>query len=149
MNVKKILVPVTGDEAGEEAFRLACELAKESKAKLYARYVIEVGQNLPVDAEVDPTEAGQAESILDRIEAVAHAEKCQVDANCRQARNAGPAIVEESVDMEVGLIVLGIPDRRRFGQFTLGETAYYVLKNAPCPVILWREQTRGTSIGES
>ena len=148
MNVKKILVPVTGDDAGEEAFRLACELAKESKARLYARYVIEVGRNLPVDAEVDATEAAEAESILDRIEAVAHAEKCHVDANCRQARNAGPAIVQESVDIEVGLIVLGVPDKRRFDQFSLGETAHYVLKNAPCPVILWRQRTKPTPAGE-
>ena len=31
LNVKKILVPINGHKAGEEAFRLACELSRHSK----------------------------------------------------------------------------------------------------------------------
>ena len=137
MDVERILVPIIGDKAGEEAFRLACGLSKESKAKLYALYIIEVKQELPLDAEVD---SSQGEAILGRIEAVSQEEKCRVEAEYLQARQAGPAIVQESIERRVGLIVLGVPYRRRFGQFTLGHTPAYILKNAPCPVILWREQ---------
>ena len=141
-NVKKILVPIKGDKPGEDAFRLACGLCKASKAKLYALYVIEVEQELPLDAEVDTT---QSENFLKGIEAVSHEEKCEVEAGYLQARHAGPAIVQDARERRVELIVLGIPYKRRFGSFTMGDTASYILKNAPCPVILWREQARFTS----
>ena len=139
MNVKKILVPIKGDSAGDNAFRLACGLAKEGKAQVYALYVIEVQRDLPVDAEVETTEE---EAILDHIEAVAHEEKCPVEAEYLQARCAGPAIVQEALQKRIELIVLGISHKRQLGTYSLGETATYVLKDAPCPVIIWREQAR-------
>ena len=137
MNAKSILVPVNGDTAGERAFRLACRLAKENKAKLQALHVIEVKHELPLDAEVD---ASHGESVLDRIEAVSQEEKYRVEAQYLQARRAGPAIVQEALQRETELIVLGIPYKRHMGRFTVGETASYLLQNAPCPVILWRER---------
>ncbi len=137
MNVRKILVPVKGDETGEDAFLLACELSRDTKARLYALYVIEVRQELPLDAEVDTT---QGEAILNRIEAMSQEEKCPVEAAYLQARRAGPAIVQEALERGIDLIVLGAPYKQRFGQFTLGGTTLFVLKNAPCPVILRREQ---------
>ena len=138
INARKILVPVKGDEAGEDAFRLACELSsRDTKSRLYALYVIEVKQELPLDAEMD---TAQGEDILNRIEAVSKEEKRRVEAAYLQARHAGPAIVQEALGRGIELIVLGVPYKRRFGQFTLGGTTLFVLKNAPCPVILRREQ---------
>ena len=140
MHAKSILVPVNGDRAGEGAFRLACGLARESKARLYAVHIIEVTHDLPLDAEVDPA---HAEAALDRIEAVSHEEKYRVEAQCLQARSAGPAIVEEASQRGADLIVVGINYKRYMGRatgrFTVGETASYLLTNAPCPVVLWRE----------
>ena len=66
--IKNVLIPTKGDDVGEDAFRLACGICKENKAKLYALYVIEVKQELPLDAEVDPR---LGENILGRIEALA------------------------------------------------------------------------------
>ena len=134
---KTILVPINGGEATLEAFRLGCSMSRDQKAKLYALHVIEVKNDLPVDAEVD---ASKGEAILVRIEAVGADSKCQVQAKYLQARRAGPAIVQEASNREVALIVLGIPYKRKLGRFVIGETASYILKNALCPVILWREQ---------
>jgi nucleotide-binding universal stress UspA family protein len=39
----------------------------------------------------------------------------------------------------VALILMGIKYKRRFGQFSLGSVVPYVLKNAPCPVILYQQ----------
>ena len=141
MNVNRILVPINEDKTGENAFRLACGLCKANKAKLYALYIIEVKRELPIDAEVD---SAYGETVLGRMEAVGKEEKCQVEAEYLQARHAGPAIIQEATERAVELIVLGIPYKRRLGQFSLGETASYILKYAPCPVILWREQARVT-----
>ena len=139
LRLRNVLVPTKGDKIGEDAFRLACGICKDHKAKLYALYVIEVTQELPLDAELDPT---HGESILGQIEAVGAEEKCAVAGEYVQARHSGPAIVQEALERKIDLIVLGIPYKRSLGQFTLGDTATYILKNAPCPVILWREQAR-------
>ena len=135
--INNILVPINGDKAGEEAFRLACDLSKENKAKVRVLYVIEVGQELPLDAEVD---AALGEAVLSRIEALAAEVKCNVQAEYLQARHAGPAIVQEALERESGLIIMGIPYKRRLGSFTLGNTASHILKHASCPVIMARER---------
>ena len=44
----------------------------------------------------------------------------------------------EAVKLEANLIILGITHNRKFGEFDLGRTAPYVLKNAPCRVWLAR-----------
>ena len=137
-SLKNVLVPTKGDEVGEDAFRLACGICKENKATLYVLYVIEVKQEFPLDAEVDPR---HGENILGRIEALGTQAKCPVAAEYVQARHSGPAIVQEALERKIDLIILGVPYKQRLGQFTLGETTSYVLKNAPCPVILWRERT--------
>jgi len=118
---------------------LACTMSKDTKAMLYALYVIEVGHELPLDSELD---SAHGESALSRTEDVAKEMKCHVEAELIQARRAGPAIVQEAQERGAELIVMGIRYKRRYGQFTLGETATYVLKNAPCPVITWREQAK-------
>jgi nucleotide-binding universal stress UspA family protein len=50
----------------------------------------------------------------------------------------GTAIVDEALEREVDLIVMGIGFKRKFGEFDMGHTAPYVLKNAPCRVWLAR-----------
>ena len=56
-----------------------------------------------------------------------------------QARDTGPAVVDEAEEFGADLIVMGLPYKRRFGEFNLGRTVPYVLKNAACRVILFRE----------
>jgi nucleotide-binding universal stress UspA family protein len=77
-----------------------------------------------------------AEEILDHIERVAEEADYEVDTDVLQAREAGPAIIDEAAERKVDLIIIGFKQKRRFGQFSLGDVAPYVLKNAPCPVLL-------------
>jgi nucleotide-binding universal stress UspA family protein len=138
MEFKKILVPVTGTKADDEAMRLACRLGKKDKAKVWAVYVITVKRSLPLDAEIE-AETKKAEDILDRIASVAAEEDYEVDTDVLQAREVGPAIVDEAAERGVDLILMGIPYKRHFGQFSLGTVVPYVLINAPCRVILYHE----------
>jgi len=138
MEFYKILVPISGTEADEEAIKLACRLAKKNRSKIWAVYVITVKRTLPLDAEIEP-EIQKAESILDHIEMVAEEEDYEVAAEALQAREAGPAIVDEAVERGVDLILMGVKYKQRFGQFSLGTVVPYVLKNSPCPVILYQE----------
>ncbi len=138
MEFHKILVPVIGTEADEEAMRLACRLAKRDKGKILAIYSIKVKRDLPLDAEIE-SEIEKAEYILDHIEMVAEEQDYEVDTDVLQARDAGPAIIDEVVEQGADLIIMGIKYKKRFGQFSLGHVVPYVLKNAPCPVILYQQ----------
>ena len=138
MEYNRILVPVVGTEADDEAMKLACRLAKKGKGKIWSVYVIIIKRALPLDAEIEPEIRG-AESILDHIEMVAEEADYEVETDVLQARDAGPAIIDEAVDREVDLILMGIKYKRHFGQFSLGNVIPYVLKNAPCPVMLYQK----------
>jgi len=138
MEFKKVLVPVAGTEADEEAMKLACRLAKKDKGKIWAFCVVAVKRALPLDAEID-SEIQNAENVLDHVERVAEEEDYEVETDVLQARDAGPAIIDEAVERGVDLILMGIKYKRRFGQFSLGSVVPYVLKNAPCPVILYQQ----------
>ena len=57
-----------------------------------------------------------------------------------QARDVGAALVDEAAERDADLLVLGLPYRKRFGgDFAIGRTVPYVLKNAPCAVWVARE----------
>ena len=138
MEFKKILVPVVGSDADEEAMRLACRLAKKDKGKVWAVSVVAIKRALPLDAEID-SEIHQAENVLDAVESIAEEEDYEAETDVLQARDVGPAIIDEAVERGVDLILMGITYKRRFGQFSLGNVVPYVLKNSPCPVILYQQ----------
>jgi len=139
MEFHKILVPVTGTQVDNEAMRLACRLGKKDKAKVWVVCVITVKRSLPLAAEIE-SETRKAESILDHAESVAEEEDYEAETDVLQAREAGPAIVDEAVERGVDLILIGVPYKRRFGQFSLGTVVPYVLTNAPCRIILYHER---------
>ncbi|MFH0941464.1 MAG: universal stress protein [Chloroflexota bacterium] len=136
MEFNKILVPVKGSPVDNETIKLACSFAKKSKGKIWAVYVIGVKRFLPLDAEIE-AEVKKAESVLDDVEEFGEKEDCEITTDLIQSRDVGPAIIDEAAERDVDLIVLGTTYKRRFGQFTLGEVIPYLLKNAPCPVILY------------
>jgi len=133
-----ILVPVAGHPIDEEAVQLACRMAKATKGRVYTVYVIEVTRTLPLNAEIEP-DVRKGEAVLDRVEQLAEELDFEVESELLQAREVGPAVVDEAIERGVDLIVLGVPYKKRFGEFNLGKVAPYVLKNAPCRVWLVRQ----------
>lgn len=134
----KILVPVSGAESDIETVKLACRLAKKDKGKVWAVNVVAIKRALPLNAEIE-SEIKKAEEILDKAETVAGEEDFQIESDVLQAREVGPAIVDEAVERGVSLILMGIAYKQRFGQFSLGSIVPYVLQNSPCPVILYQQ----------
>jgi len=138
MEFQQILVPVDGTEADDEVIKLACRLAKPDKGKINAIYVITVKRTLPLDVEIEP-EIQKSEGILSNIECLANDNGCRIETEVLQARDVGPAIVDEAVDKDADLIVMGTSQQWPLGEFSLGEVVPYVLKNAPCRVILYKQ----------
>jgi nucleotide-binding universal stress UspA family protein len=119
-----------------DALSLACLLAKRNKGRVYAVYVIEVGRALPLDADLSP-QAGKGEQVLGEAEKLADSLDAQVTGELLQARDAGHAIVDEAIERGVDGIIVGI-DNRDVGELQMGTTSRYVLRNAPCRVVLLR-----------
>jgi nucleotide-binding universal stress UspA family protein len=137
----RILVPITGTEADEETMRMACWIAKRDKSKLYAMYVITIKRSLPLEAEIE-SETRRAEELLDRMERVAESEDYKLETDLLQAREVAPTIIDEAVDRKIDLIVMGIKYHLRFGQFSIGNIIPYILKNAPCQVMLYSQYSQ-------
>jgi nucleotide-binding universal stress UspA family protein len=136
--LKQILVPVAGTPADAETLTLACQLARKDKGKVWVVSVVTIKRALPLDAEIE-SEIKKAEEILDKVQGAAEEEGCEVETDVLQAREVGPAIVDEAVERGVDLILMGISYKQRFGQFSLGNAVPFVLKNTPCPVILYQQ----------
>ena len=144
MEPRRILVPVKGDEADEQVVKLACRLAKQSKGRVFVLHVVEVERSLPLEA---PTVTGveRGDAVLDRMEDIAKKEKCPVEAELLQAREAGPAVVEEALQRNADLILMGLEFKKHQGQFNLGTCVPYVMMRAPCRVWVSREPLENSS----
>jgi len=132
------VVPVDGSAASLDALALACLLAKRTKGTVFAVYVIEVARTMPLDAEMT-AEAQRGEEVLAEAEHLADEldYRDNVFGELLQARDTGHAVVDEAVERGVSAIVMGVSYSRELGQ-DLGPAAEYILKNAPCRVILSR-----------
>lgn len=135
---RRILVPINGSSTDDEAVRLACRLARRQRAKVYVVTILEVKRSVPLGAVPD-AEIERAEALLEKAEAIGAEFDVELDTELLQAREAGPAIVDEIREWQADLVVMGLPYRQRFGEFHMGRTAPYVLKSAPCRALFFRE----------
>jgi nucleotide-binding universal stress UspA family protein len=132
------MVALNGHDMDEETVRIACRMAPRQGARMYAVHIIEVNRSLPLGAVIE-TAVERGEDILTRAEQLFGEYELEAETELVQARDTGPAIVDEAREWKAELIVMGLPYKRRFGDFNLGKTVPYVLKFAPCQVILFRE----------
>ena len=96
-----------------------------------------VRPRLRVEPNVDLDEA---QRVLDTAEAAAEQSRYRVEPVLLQARDVGAALVDEATERGADMLILGLPYRKRFGgDFAMGRTIPYVLKNAPCAVWVVRE----------
>jgi len=134
----RIIVPVNGSPTDDEAVRLACRLARRARARVNVITVLEVKRSIALGT-VQDTDTARGESLLQHAEKVGDELDIDVETELLQAREAGPAIVDEVSEWRADLIVLGLPYRQRFGEFYMGKTAPFVLRYAPCRALLFRE----------
>jgi len=138
MMFTKFLVPVSGHKVDDDIIKAACVIARRSKGKIYVVHVIQVSRTLPLDAEVE-SDTRTGEGFLANAEKIANVMDWKVETEILQAREVGPAIVDEAVERGVDMIMMGLHYKKRFGEFDMGSVVPYVLKNAPCRVLIWRE----------
>jgi APA family basic amino acid/polyamine antiporter len=132
---QSILVPMKLGPIGEEMVATAVKLAHESGARIEAIYVIAVPLEQPLHADlVDEEERALAS--LSEARLLGSDYGVEVDAVFRRARSIGSAIVDEAERRAVDLIVLGSSPRWRRQSRFFSPTVEYVLKRAPCEVLI-------------
>jgi nucleotide-binding universal stress UspA family protein len=136
---RRAVVALSGGRTDRRIVSLAADLARAGHAELVGVHVVEIDWTLPLDADVAGHDEG-AQRVLDIAEATAESARYKMETVLLQARDVGAAIVDEATEREADLIICGLPFRRRFGgEFTVGRTIPYILKNAPCGVWVIRE----------
>lgn len=133
-----ILVPINGSVCDGRAIEVAVMLAKRNHAEVIAIHIVEVPQELPLESEME-RECAQGADVLHNAEQFAAQYGNDIEIELLQARTAGPAIVDEAIQRGATQIVMSTTVRRRAGETTVGRTTVpYVLKNAPCEVLVVR-----------
>jgi APA family basic amino acid/polyamine antiporter len=155
---RNILVPVFGtkldDDIVSTAGRLAAAEQEESsgddgETRLDIVYVIEIPLTLPLDAELPPDVEEEAQKALKRAGDVGEEyEDVKVVPQVIRARDVGAGIVEAARSSGAEAIVIGgePPSKIRGGAMLggigaakpaeIGSATEYVLKKAPCRVLL-------------
>ncbi len=139
MDARNVLVPVSGHPSEAEAIEVASNLARLCKGKVHVLYVIEVPRSRPVDCELSVEDINKGEDVLRSLEQRAKQCKSNVVGDLVQVRNAGPAVVEEAIQTGADTIVIAMPFKHQYGVSDMRNAVPYVLRNAPCKVIVLRE----------
>ena len=136
---RRAVVALNGGSSDARIVRLAAGVARQWKAELVAVHVVEIDWTQPLDADI----AGRSEDVqrvLDLAEETAEDCQYKIEPVLLQARDVGAALVDEATEQRADMLILGLPYRKRFGgDFAIGSTIPYVLKNAPCAVWVVRE----------
>ena len=136
---RRALLALGGGPGDARIVRLVVEMARPARAELIGVHVVEIDWTLPLDADVAGS-SEEAQRVLDAAEAIAETGKVELETVLLQARDVGAALVDEAVERGADLLVMGLSYRKRFGgDFAIGRTIPYVLKNAPCAVWVVRE----------
>jgi len=130
-----ILVPLKLGPIGEEMVATAVKLAQESGASVWALHVIRVPMDRPIDDEIVDEEEN-ATAALAEAQMLGADHGVEVKGKTVRARSIGEAIVSQANELGVDLIVVGsAPKWRRQSRF-FSPTVEYVLKKAPCEVLV-------------
>jgi APA family basic amino acid/polyamine antiporter len=132
---ERILVPVKLGQIGEEMLATAIRLAEERGCSVRALHVIKVPLELPLDAELTDEEE-RAEASLAEAKLLAAEHGVEVEGEIVRGRAIGEAIVDQASGDGVDLILMGSAPRWRRQSRFFSPTVDYVLRRAPCEVMV-------------
>ena len=144
----RILVPVDGSAPSAQGLDEAIELARHLKARVRLMHVVE-----PWIMVTQETPPGTVLQIAENIRSVGAAllKDCatkvrkagvEVDAELIETLrgSVGESIVKKAGEVKADLVVCGTHGRRGVRRMLMGSDAEYVVRRAPVPVLLVRNQ---------
>lgn len=146
--VRVILHPTDFSEHSDQAFRLACSLARDYHAELVVLHVL-VHPVVPYGGVMTPPlpdlidERATAREKLDTIQApdpAFHLERLLEDGD------PATGIIQVAQERKCDLIVMGSHGRRGFGRLLMGSVAEEVVRKAACPVLTVKMPRPGRTV---
>jgi nucleotide-binding universal stress UspA family protein len=130
-----ILHPTDFSENSEFAFRVACALARDYKARLILLHVMPTPMVIyaggPVPAETWPS----TEEVKDKLrELEGHAHRTRVESLVMEG-DPVDMILRAAEESNSDVIVMGTHGRTGLGRLLMGSVAESVIRKAPCPVL--------------
>jgi nucleotide-binding universal stress UspA family protein len=144
----RILLAIGGSEEADLALRVAVELAKSTGAELYLVHVklIPITPPCPevLDWKDDLERADrEARELLDeQVKKVEEAGGAVAGIHLREERLPADEIVTLAEELGVSLIVVGSRNRGRTRRALAGGVSDWVVRHAPCPVLVVRSHKR-------
>jgi nucleotide-binding universal stress UspA family protein len=132
----RILVPMKLGDIGEEMVATAIALAKERGATIEAITVVRVPRRFELEGELPAEVAARVDSSLEEARALGLDYGVEVHGEVVRARSIGHAIVDEAGRRNADLIVLGSSPRWRRQSRFFSPTVDFVLRRAPCEVLV-------------
>jgi nucleotide-binding universal stress UspA family protein len=136
---RRAILGLSGGPTDDTIVRLAIEAGRGRQVELVGVHVIEVDWSHALTEDL-ASSSDVPQRILDGAEATCEISKVPMTTVLLQAREVGPALVDEAAQRDADLIIVGLPYRRRLGgDFDQGKTIPYVLATAPMSVWVIRE----------
>jgi basic amino acid/polyamine antiporter, APA family len=132
----RILVPMKLGDIGEEMVATAIALAKESGAEIEAITVVRVPRQFQLEGPLPPDVAARVDASLGEARALGDDYGVEVRTDVVRARSIGHAIVDEATARKADVIVLGSSPRWRRQSRFFSPTVDFVLRRAPCEVLV-------------
>jgi nucleotide-binding universal stress UspA family protein len=141
ISYRRVVVCLAPADGAAGTVALACTLASEHGADVTVIAAVEVPLEIPLDT-VEPTVQTAARDAIVRAQAVIAGYGLRSEGVLLHARDAGEAIVAEleARRAEVVLVAAERPDQQQRTHI-LPPTTDYILKQAPCPVMLIGQPT--------
>ena len=142
----RILVPVDGSVASARGLDEAIELARHLKARIRLVHVVEPWVMVSLETPAAISQVAEIRSagasLLEECENKVTNAGIKVDAELIETfgDSAGECIVKKAKEVEADLIVCGTHGRRGIRRMLMGSDAEYIVRRAPAPVLLVREQ---------
>jgi nucleotide-binding universal stress UspA family protein len=133
--VKRILLPFTGQEISRRAFEAAVRLAKAENATLMPAFLARVPRNLPLDSPL-PAQSAAGMPLLEAIEQRAHNQGIEVDSRIARGRTYRDALRRLLDTEQFDRVIVSASANRNNG---LGaDDLEWLLERVPAEVMILR-----------
>lgn len=130
-----VIVALRDKQSLASLLDLASRMAKTMNASILAVHVVEVPVTLDLSAQSDELDSA-GKVVLKEAQRQVQKGFGVISTELIRARHAGQAIVDEAKQHGSDLLVLGYCHKNPISEVLLGSTAQYVMRHAPCRVIV-------------
>lgn len=146
-NIHVILHPTDYSEHSDVAFRIACSLARDYRAKLVLLHVALRSVTIAGEAAIAPRSEEYFQAEREKLEGISVPAEIRVE---RQVAEGAPAeeILRATQAAKADLIVMGTHGRTGLARLLAGSVAEQVMRRATCPVLTVRSPSLQAGLAE-